>query len=294
MADSIYVSYNASNNKEDLTNVLVEIGQMDNPVFSGLSKTKAKGRYHETSTYDYASAATNAGVEGADFESAALTSPSVSGNYTQIFKKVFRVSETQRAVDTAGYADEYAWRVKVALKEIGRDIEKALITGTANSGASGTGRRLKGILATITEEIATGTGTGRTLKESEMNSFLQGIHENGGNPDWLVGSFRQKVAIAELASSNRRFGGDSDKFVSNVAYYESPFGILRVSGDAQMSADTLCALEKETWAIAELRPLKKEDLAKTSDSMKGAVVGELTLEAKAQKYNGKMTGLKTS
>jgi len=238
----VYQTYNANTNHEDLTDVLTKIGQMDTPVFSGLKKVSAKNTLHEWSTYDYASAATNAKVEGATFTYGTLTAPSRVNNYTQIFSKTFQVSETQQAVDPAGMEDEYAFRVSVALKEIGRDIEKALISGTANSGASGTGRRLKGILAFVTDNVSTGTGTGRALKETELNSLLQEVHEDGGNPDWLLGSFRQKRAVAELASSNRRYVDGQKTFTSAVDVYESPFGMLKVDGDSQMDSDTLCAL----------------------------------------------------
>lgn len=291
------MTYSANTNKEDLTDVLTEIGQMDTPVFSGLKKVSAKNSYHEWSTYDYAAAATNAQAEGATFSYGTLTSPSRVGNYTQIFSKTFQVSETQRAVDPAGMEDEYAFRVQVALKEIGRDIEKALINGTANSGATGTGRRLKGILAFITDNISTGTGqaasaaSSRSLSETELNGLLQDIYSDGGSPDWLLGSFRQKRAVAELASSNRRYVDGQKTFTSAVDVYESPFGMLRVDGDSQMPADTLCALSKDMWAVAQLRPVKKIDTALTADAKNGALIGELTLEGRADKYNGKMTGL---
>lgn len=289
---AVYQTYDAKTNKEDLTDVLTKIGQMTTPVFSGLKKVEAKNTLHEWSTYDYASAAKNAKAEGATFTYGTLTSPDRLNNYTQIFSKTFQVSETQRASDPAGMEDEYSFRVSVALEEIGRDLEKALINGTGNSGASATGRELKGILEFITDNVSTGTGTGRALSETELNSILQEVYEDGGQPDWLLGSYRQKRAVAELASSNRRYVDGQKTFTSAVDVYESPFGMLRVDGDSQMPAATLCALSKDMWAIAQLRPVKKLDTALTADAKNGVVIGELTLQARAPKYNGKITGLK--
>jgi len=291
---AVYQTYQATTNHEDLTDVLTKIGQMKTPVFSGLKKVKAMNTLHEWSTYSYNAAATNAQIEGFTYSYGSLTAPSRLSNYTQIFAKLFQVSNTQEAVNPAGMGDEYAWRVQVALEEIGRDIEKALINGTANSGASGTARRLKGILSFITTEIATGTGTGRALTETELNSALQGVYENGGTPDWMVGSFRQKRAVAELMSSNRTFNDGQKTFTSDVLVYDSPFGRLAVDGDSQMPADTLCLLSKNTWAVAQLRPVMKKDNPETADAKNGVVSGELTLEARAEALNGKMTGLKTS
>jgi len=291
---AIYQTYNALTNHEDLTDVLTKIGQMNTPVYSGLKKTKASATLHEWSTYDYAAADDSGQAEGFTYTYPTLTSPARVNNYTQIFNKAFQVSNTQIASDPAGMEDEYAMRVEVALKEIGRNIEKALINGTANSGASATARELKGMLAFITNNISTGTGTGRALKETELNSLLQEVHEDGGNPTWLLGSFRQKRAIAELASSNRSFNDGNKTFTSDITVYESPFGRLAVDGDSQMPSDTIAVLDKGMWEVAQLRPVAKKDTPETTDSKNGVITGELTLVSRADKFNGKMTGLLTS
>ena len=48
------------------------------------------------------------------------------------------------------------------------------------------------------------------------------------------------------------------------------------------------------WAIAQLRPVVKKDTPETADAKNGVLIGELTLEARAEKMNGKATGLATS
>lgn len=286
-----YQTYDAATNHEDLTDVLVKLGQMKTPVFSSLKKVSASNTLHETSTYSQDAAATNAQVEGASYSYSALTAPARVTNYTQIFRKTFQVSNTQQAVNPAGMADEYAFRVQVALESIGRDIEKALVNGTANSGASGTGRRLKGILASITTEISTGTGTGRALKATEINSALQGVYENGGEPDWMLCPFGQLNKIAALADADRVYNDGNTTITQNVMVYQSPFGQLSVQGDSQMPTTQIALLQKDMWAVAQLRPVKKTDTPETADAKNGVVQGELTLEAKAESFNGKMTGL---
>jgi len=291
---AVYQTYNATTNHEDLTDVLTKIGQMDTPVFSGIKKVSASNTYHEWSTYDYAAVATNAQVEGATYSYGTLTAPTRVGNYTQIFRKLFQVSNTQEAVSPAGMEDEYAFRVEVALKEIGKDIENALINGTANSGASATGRRLKGIDAFITNNIVTGAGataTGAALTEAGLNELLQDIYTDGGKPDWLLCSYRQQRAIAELASADRVYNDGNTEFTSKVTIYQSPFGMLRVDGDSQVTSSTIYALSKDMWAVAQLRPVNKIDTPETADAKNGVVHGELTLEARSDKNNGKMTGL---
>lgn len=288
---AVYQTYKASTNHEDLTDVLTKIGDMTTPVYSKLRKVSAKNTLHEWSTYEHDSAAVNAQIEGATYEYGALTAPSRLTNYTQIFRKTFQVSNTQQAVDPAGMEDEYAFRVQVALEAIGRDIEKALVTGSGNSGASGTGRELKGIMGFITTNISSGTGTGRALTEAELNSLIQDCYENGGRPDWLLGSYTQVNKLAQLMSSDRTYNDGNKEFTSQMLVYSSPFGRLMVEGDSQVADTELAVLQKDMWAIAQLRPVAKKDTPETADAKNGVLIGELTLEARAEKMNGKMTRL---
>ena len=291
---AVYQTYDTSTNHEDLTDVLTKIGDMTTPAYAKLRKVSARNSLHEWSTYEHDSAATNAQVEGATFSYGALTAPDRLTNYTQIFSKTFQVSMTQQAVDPAGMEDEYAFRVQVALEAIGRDIEKAIINGTANSGASGTGRRLKGILAFITTNISTGTGTGRALTEDELNGLIQDCYSNGGRPDWLLGSYTQVNKLAQLMSADRTYNDGNKEFTSQMLVYSSPFGRVMVEGDSQIASDTLAVLQKDMWAVAQLRPVAKKDTPETADAKNGVLIGELTLEARAQKMNGKATGLKAT
>ena len=298
---AVYQTYDAKTNHEDLTDVLTKIGDMTTPVYSKLRKVSAKNTIHEWSTYTHDTAADNAQVEGATFQYGTLTAPSRLTNYTQIFSKTFQVSNTQQAVDPAGMEDEYAFRVQVALEAIGRDIEKALVNGTGASGssgtASGTARKLKGILAFITTNVSTGygssgtTGSGRNISEGELNKLIQDCYSNGGRPDWLLGSYTQVNKLAQLMSGMRSYNDGNKEFTSSMLVYSSPFGRLAVEGDSQIPDDTLTVLQKDMWAVAQLRPVAKKDTPETADAKNGVLIGELTLEARAEAMNGKATGL---
>ena len=289
---SVHTTYGVQANHEDLTDVLVMMGQMKTPLFSNLPKVKAKSALHEWPTVSYADAATNAQKEGFTYSFGALTSPSRGQNYTQIFAKTGQVSKTQRASDPAGYKDEYAFQVEKALKEIGRDIEKALINGTgAVSGGTGTARALKGVLAWIATNVSTGTGTGRDITESELNSLLADIYKAGGDPDTILVSPKQRNKMSGFFDDSRSYVDSVKKFTSAIAVYDSNFGVMQVVSDIHMPDSQLAVLDSSTWKIAQLRPVAKEETAKVADADGFAVVGELTLAAYAEKYNGKLTGL---
>jgi len=95
-------------------------------------------------------------------------------------------------------------------------------------------------------------------------------------------------------SADRTYNDGNKEFTSQMLVYSSPFGRVMVEGDSQIASDTLTVLQKDMWAIAQLRPVAKKDTPETADAKNGVLIGELTLEARAEKMNGKMTGLATS
>jgi len=290
-------TYDAIGNREDLTDVIATITLHDTPLFSGLEKVKANGRTHEWQIDTLSTGADNAQIEGADFTFAIPAARTRTSNNTQIFTKQLEVSETQRAVSVAGLEDEYAYQMEKRMKEIATDIEKALITGTGNSGASGTGRRLKGFLSFITTNVETGTGTAaHYLTETLYNNLLQSIWASGGRPDNTYVNGFQKRQISSFSTPNTRYVDmdNSNKLKNTVSAYESDFGVQTINLDPFMDTDKTLVLQKDMNKIAVLRGIKPVDVATIGDAKRGALVGELTLEVRNEAADGKNTNLSTS
>ena len=183
------------------------------------------------------------------------------------------------------------------MKEIATDVEKALIVGTGNSGASGTARELKGILAFITTNVESGTGSAaEALTEDMYNDLLQTIWEEGGRPDFTYLNGFQKRQVSSFATSNTRYleiTGEGE-LKNTIAVYESDFGRQRIELDSFMDSDKVIALQRDMWAVAQLRPIRVTDVATVGDAKRGALVGELTLEARNEASSGKIIQLSTS
>lgn len=290
-------TYDAVGNREDLTSVISIIARDETPLFSGLEKVQASARTHEWQTDTLSTGSSNAAIEGADFSFSIPSMRSRVSNYTQIFTKSLEVSETQREVSVAGLEDEFAYQMEKRMKEIATDIEKALITGTGNSGASGTARELKGVLAYISTNVETGTGTGtEALTEDMYNDMLQTVWNSGGRPDYTYVNGFQKRQISAFSTNNTRYQevGADGELRNFVSVYYSDFGVQRVELNPFMDTDKALVVQRDLLKVAMLRGIKPVDVATVGDAKRGALVGELTLEVRNEKGCGKITGLTTS
>lgn len=290
-------TYDAAGNREDLTNLVVMVSPEKTPLWSGAAKVQAKGTYHEWQTDTLTAATTNYQIEGADFSFTIPDARTRTGAYTQIFTKTLEVSGSQLDVDIAGVENEFSYQMKKRMKEMATDIEKALFTGTGNSGASGTARQLKGIFSWIATNSNTGSATGtQALTEALFNDLLQTVYDAGGSPDAAYCNSWQKRKISSFATSNTRYQepGMEGKLYNFVSAYMSDFGVIEVKLDQFCDTDKVAVLDSSLWRVAIFRGIKSVDVATVADAKRGALVGELTLEAGNEKGSGEIIQLTTS
>ena len=294
MADSLFKSYDAIGNREDLTDIISMISPTDTPMLSRFGKAKAKNTLHEWQTDALASASTTGVVEGSDVETTALTPTTRVSNYTQISRRMFRVTETQEAIDHAGRASEYAYQASKALKSLANDMEKTLHDGTGNSGASGTARELKGVRAAITTNVvtaATGTTTA-ALSTTNLNLLLRTIWTAGGKPNAIYVNGSQKEAISAFSTPiTRNIDAASKRYTAVVNVYDSAYGPLDVILDRYCTTSELLALQEDQFKVAYLRPVMTTELPNNGGGRKGKVEAEYTLVYGNEAASGKLTNL---
>jgi len=286
-----------SSNREDLMDVITNISPTETPMFSSFAHQDVNATYSEWLTDSLATATKeNHNIEGADYSFAVASARTRTGNYTQIFENTVEVTETQRVVNVAGLNDEFDYQTEKALKETARDIETAIVSGTANAGASGTARELKGVVNWVTTNTETGTGTGsEALTESMYNDLLQTIYAAGGNPDVTYANGWQKRKIDSFATPNTRYQDGSDgKLSAYVGVYQSSFGLQKIVLDRYMPTDQVVALEQNKWKVGILRPVVYKDVPPIGDAKRGVVIGEMTLISLNEAASGIITGLSTS
>lgn len=295
-----YQTYQSVGNREDLIDVIENISPIDTFVTSNTGSGRATATFHEWQTDALTTAGANKAVEGTDAVAVAITPTVRIGNYTQILTKTYQISKTEDAIDKAGRGTEQGYQDAKHMKELARDLEYALLINASSAvGDSGTARQLKGILGYITTNNTTGTGTGdEVLTEDMLNDNLSDVWEQGGFPSaLLVGSF-QKRKISNFSTNTRNVAASAKELTRSVDVYQSDYGTVTVNLHHQLNTtapDTLVTLgEMRLWNKAWLRPVSKEQLAKTGDSRKFQIVAELTLESLQEKGSGKITQLTTS
>ena len=312
-------TYDAIGNREDLTNDIWRISPTVTPVTSSVPRVSASGTYHEWQTRNLRAAGTNIQIEGDD-ATADTYNPSVRvGNYCQIMRKVAQVSGTQRAVDSAGRADELDEEVMLNGLELRRDIEFAYTQNQASSaGGAGTGRSMAGLESWLaTNYVSEGTGTAQTtpgfsggtvaaptdstvqgtFEEASLKSAIANCWAEGGNPTAVVmGSFnkRQASGFTGVATAQRDTGNARVQIIGAADLYVSDFGEHALVPDHFTRDRTALVLDYEYLALATLRDMETTELGKTGDSDRIQIIFEGTAEVRNEAASSKVADLTTS
>jgi hypothetical protein len=310
----------AIGNREDLADIIYDISPMDTPFLSRASKSRATAVYHEWQTDALDAAGTNRKVEGDDATAATFVATTRVGNYLQIASKTISVSGTQRAVNSAGRADEYSYQLAKRGREIKRDMEFAL---TRNQGSSAGGATTARSLASLESWLATnkttvGTGTAQTtpgfssgtvaaptdstvqgtFTKASLDDVIQKCWTNGGDPKVIMtGPFNKTVAsgFANIATLYKEVPGvQQGTILGGADLYVSNFGEHMIMANRFQRDRTVLVLDMEYLGVATLRDMETISLGKTGDADRTQLLVEYTLVVKNEAASGKITDCTTS
>lgn len=309
-------SYDAVGIREDLRDVIYNISPEETPFLSKCKKTKATNTYHEWQTDSLRSSAANAHIEGDATTASARTATTRLGNYTQIMKGAVNVPDTDEGLNKAGRAKEIAYQTMKLAKEIKLDVEKALFDNNARvAGDSSTAREMAGLPSWIVTNIdeagdataATGDGTdARTdgtaaaFSQTRFDGVMQSIWEQGGNPNSVyLSAYQMNIALGFTGMNNQRSTigasvGGTNAVINAVDVYVTPWGTVEFIPSRENRGRDVFIVQDDMFEVAELRPMKNTQLAKTGDSTTRQIVTELTLVAKNEKSSGAIYDCSTS
>jgi hypothetical protein len=293
MALGINTVYDDSTRMEDVMRTVISITPLDTPFMSGIKKGKATNVLHEWLNKTLTTRQDNASAEGSDHSYAKRTLSSRSVNVVQKFKKTYDVSSTERWVkklhDPNDTKDEL---LQDCLAEIATDIEHALLKGSKATGNDSVARRLAGMLNYITTNY-TAVASGTKLTESFFIGLLELGWIAGGKDDEIyVNSFLKNVIGSFTVGSTKNIEASDKRLVRAVDVFDGDYGIQKIFKSRDIPSATIgCSIaiiENAKWKMAigeEVHELSKEEVAQTSDSTKGVIRGELTLESLAENAN---------
>lgn len=237
-----------------------------------------------------------AALEGADVSRDTSRPRARRSNYLQIFKADIIVSGTMQSTSKlGGIADEYAYQKQQRLKEVIRDLEKAVILGKSSGntlGSESAYRTFRGIWDSLTTN-ATSTGT---MTPDVLDTIIQGAWDYGATDlDLIVVDARWKRAIDNFQSSRINVvqgSGYDENYKARVTQYDSTFGVMDVMLNRWMPQNSMMVISSGRIKVVPLqnRTFTHQEVARTGDSMKGMIVGEYTVEVKNQEGMAKAYG----
>ena len=283
MGDTAYVVDDKAV-REDLLSVLTNLTPTDTQLVTGLGTSEAKSTRHEWLTDTLSAVKSNAYIEGVDASFADVTNPTRLLNYTQIFRQGYKVSDTERAVNTAAFDDRFAYEGVKALKMLKNDMEYSIMRGTLACGAgSSTAGTLKGIKNWL--DLAS-SESGVTLSESKLNDYLQLVWDNGTEVDEIYGDMYMKRKISGFTAgatknvniTDRRLVNSVDVYEADAAKLVKLFAHRHVSISGTDTNHDLVGINSDLFRVAYLRKPQDREIPRTGDSTKGEVLTEMTLE----------------
>ena len=314
-----FLTYTAIGNREDLADAIYDISPTDTPFLSNATMVRATAVKHEWQTDSLTAAANNAQLEGDDATAVAVTPTVRLNNYLQISTKVTRVSGTQNAVDSAGRAEEFSYQLTRRGREIKRDMEVALTQNNGSTaGAGASARQLGGLESWLASNyVSVGTGTAQTTPgfasgtvdaptdstvqgaytETSLKAVIKSCWDAGGDPTMILsGSFNKQTGsgFSGVATAQRDTGNARVRIIGAADLYVSDFGEHAMVPNRFQRDRTIFALDFDYLAVATLRDMSVEPLAKTGDSERAMIVTEYTLEVRNEAASGKVTDATTS
>jgi len=299
---TLYSTYQAQVNARDVSDFVTNVSPKDSPFFSLIGSNNGVARLKENVTDALAAAnKDNAIAEGGTLSDDTITTRSTENNWMQIFKKVINITGTQEvAAKYGGVSSEIAYQVKKRFTELATDVEEAFIQGSSASGTTAAARKLNGLVQKITTNTATADITGVTwigtsdanlaAFEDILNDMFDQMWTTGQAPDTILVGGDRKRRISKLSTKvTRNIEAERKTQILSINIYDSDFGTVNVILDRYVPDANILAVALDMWEVSYLRRFTQMKLAKTTDSTRIAIVGELTLDGKTEKAGGKIT-----
>lgn len=308
----------AIGNREDLSDVLTILAPEETPILSLASKSKATSTFHEWVVDSLATPQTTGISEGTDITAFddKFSGRARLGNYVQIFRRDYLVSNLQQAVTSVGPANVAQAEAK-CMRELKRDAEAAICSNNDRSVEDGAGTpyALRGLgdwidnagPSDVPAAFRTPSASIETssLIESKFNDILGSIFTRTGEMGNLT--LVANVALRKvIANFTRNDGGATNENIYNVnqdattkkitlsvSLFDSDFGLVRIINGNPACMPTATTnvgyvLDPKYLGFATLIPMGSTRLENQGGGERGYVDMAGTLVCRTPQAHGKI------
>lgn len=272
--------------REDLLDFITNVSPEDTPLLTNLGAVSVNAGFVEFLTDSLRAAADNAFEEGAAATDKTLTTPSRSYAIVQNLQEHYHVSGRQQSVNHAGMANMLSYQGVKAMKQWRQDLERALVLGTAVSGASGTAPKMDGILAKLVAGSTATKSSGTTLSEAVFNDLLSLAYSYNVNLREVYGNMYVKRTVNGFSTNiTRNIDAAARRQVNLVDVYDSEVGTVALfkernfpqAASKTVYGNDFVAIDPDYFQVGWLRPPREYTLGKDGDRERRLIVGEATL-----------------
>ena len=291
---------------ESLADVCTILDSFQTPFFSSAPKIKVSDVVFSWTIDTLMGAVTASPVETTAFAVTAMTNPARLNNVCQVFRNDIEVSDRERETNPAGIRDFYDHQVMKGFKQLARSYETWAFqkyttaaggpsTATGDATNAATGCNFRGF------SLVTSGAAGTCVLTAHIIGLSQSLFNAGAEPDsmWFAPANKWQF-VREIGTYNTRNIAATDKaMIQNVDVYESPFNQLyAVITDRFIPTATVSSSgaayyigDRAMAKVAFFRPPQHKSLGKVTDTTRGIVLMDCSLQLDHPSAWGAVTGV---
>ena len=304
-----FTTYQATANREDLSNAIYNIDPFDTPVMSAIRRRNVKNRIFDWQTEFLPIVnPNNAQVEGFQLANQPAQPTIRQNNVTQISERDATVSGTQEEADAAGKSSEMAHQMAIASKALKSDMETILCSRQARNDGNDTGPTARtteafshwlgravdklGNPAAAVAGVATGlpvlstdafaapaSGSQIQISESMLGAAMQQAYVNGASPSlWIVPPGPKRTISTFVGRSTTQVLVGKTEVVSTIDIIATDFGRIKVAPSRWVPSDVGLLIDPDYAAVAFFRAFRQYLMARTGDAETRMIVVEWGVE----------------
>ena len=314
---AILMSYELKGNKQSFANWISNLSPCETPFISMIGKESIDQTQYSWQTdrlsaagKDSAGTALSPVLEGSEAEFKKLAPTTVITNFTKIFRKAVKVSDTTKQVSLWGRGTELGYQMEKVGMEIKRDVEHYFLTSTADGkiGSTADASEASGVQKLVATKNTADADTGAIVHFENEYDEATSIHKFTKEDIfkmtynlYLAGSDANKIMVhpihmaafsdmigdattgnkgsaAKTPHLHRMFDGLDTKYNAFVKSIRDPLGqVFEIIPNRFMPETQLFFFNERDWTQMVLRAPEKTELGRTGSMTKIMVEMEVGL-----------------